>query len=103
MAKDGGAPLPRRVPGATESPQPPAGFEMPVLPPEVRERLLAVIAAAAEQAAAEEGVPGGTATNVRATRRTASTARQDPQARPVPLPRRNPPPASEATAPPKQP
>jgi len=54
MAKDNGMPpLPRRVPGSTDSPRPPR-IGQPVLPESVRRRLLAAIASEHERAEAEE-------------------------------------------------
>jgi len=54
MAEDNGiSPLPRRVPGATDSPRPPTRIEQPVLPESVRRRLLEVIAQEQERAARE--------------------------------------------------
>jgi hypothetical protein len=57
MAEDnGGSPLPRRVPGATESRRPPR-VEQQVLPESVRQRLLMVIAQEQERAAREPEAP----------------------------------------------
>ena len=55
MAEEGGAtPLPRRVPGAADSPRPPAGIKPPVLSESLLERLRAATEAAREQ----EALPG---------------------------------------------
>src|SRR5215470_4886827 len=57
MAEDKGvSPLPRRVPGGTDSPQPPR-VKQPVLPESVRQRLLLVIAREQERAAREPEAP----------------------------------------------
>jgi hypothetical protein len=62
MAEDnGGSPLPRRVPGATDSPRPPTKIERPVLPESVRRRLLKMIAQEQESVAREPPAPDGTA------------------------------------------
>ena len=56
MAKEsGGAPLPRRVPGAGDSPRPPAGVKPPPLPESVLERLRAATEAAREEERAHAG------------------------------------------------
>jgi hypothetical protein len=59
MAEDNGvSALPRRVPGASDSPRPPMRVERPVLPESVRQRLLVVIAKEHERAALEpEALP----------------------------------------------
>jgi hypothetical protein len=58
MAKDGGTPpLPRRVPGAGNSPRPPARVNPPVLPESVRQRLLSVIASESAATATEQSAP----------------------------------------------
>jgi hypothetical protein len=59
MAEDNGvSPLPRRVPGASDSPRPPTRVGQPVLPESVRQRLLMVIAKEQERAAPEpEALP----------------------------------------------
>jgi hypothetical protein len=51
------SPLPRRVPGATDSPRPPTRIAQPVLPESVRQRLLMVIAREQESAAQEPEAP----------------------------------------------
>jgi hypothetical protein len=54
MAEDNdNSPLPRRVPGATDSPRPPTRIEQPVLAESVRQRLLMVIAKEQERASLE--------------------------------------------------
>ena len=69
MADDSGVtPLPRRVPGAADSPTPRAGAGSPPLPEPVRQRLLSALAneaertpalrAAPERDAPEAGAPG---------------------------------------------
>ena len=58
MAEDNGiSPLPRRVPGGTDSPRPPTRVEQPVLPESVRQHLLVVIAQEQERAAREPAAP----------------------------------------------
>ena len=58
MAEDKGvSPLPRRVPGATDSPRPPTRIEQPVLPESVRQHLLVVIAEEQERVAREPAAP----------------------------------------------
>jgi hypothetical protein len=58
MAEDNGAkPLPRRVPGATDSPRPPTRVEQSVLPESVRQHLLMVLAEEHEYAAQEPQAP----------------------------------------------
>jgi len=58
MAKDDGiSPLPRRVPGAADSPRPPTRVEQPVLPESVRQHLLVVIAEEQGRAAREPAAP----------------------------------------------
>jgi hypothetical protein len=53
---NGGPPLPRRVPGAADSPTPPARREAPVLPESVRQRVLAAVAEFHEREATSEEV-----------------------------------------------
>jgi hypothetical protein len=58
MAKDSGVPpLPRRVPGAANSPRPPARVESPVLPESVRQRLLKAHRSAQSTAPADAAPP----------------------------------------------
>lgn len=83
MAEDnGGSPLPRRVPGATDSPRPPTRTEQPVLPESVRQRLLMVIAQEQERAAREpEAVPPEEEAAASQARRTAPDGTGPPQER----------------------
>jgi hypothetical protein len=58
MAEDNGvAPLPRRVPGATDSPRPPTRIEQPELPESVRQHLLVMLAQEQERVAREPASP----------------------------------------------
>ena len=58
MANDSGtSPLPRRVPGAAESPRPPAKAGSPPLPESVRQRLLSALAGEAERTAPLRAAP----------------------------------------------
>src|SRR6516164_7145646 len=56
MADDSGAtPLPRRVPGATVPPRPPARVERLVIPEDLRQRLLTAIADELQRDGAQAG------------------------------------------------
>jgi hypothetical protein len=95
MAEDnGGSPLPRRVPGATDSPRPPPKIERPVLPESVRRRLLIVIAREQENAAREPAAPPQAAASE--ARPTAPVGTDPPPER-TPSPREKAPP-KRATA-----
>src|SRR5947209_7840893 len=67
MAEENGAqPLPRRVPGAADSPRPPARVKPPVLPEDLLERLRTATEAArareatlADEGPTEHDAPGG--------------------------------------------
>jgi hypothetical protein len=95
MAEDnGGSPLPRRVPGATDSPRPPTKIEQPVLPESVRRRLLRVIAREQESAAGEPATPPQTAV---AEERPTAPDGTDPPPERTPSPKEKAPP-KRATA-----
>jgi len=88
MAKEnGGPPLPRRVPGAADSPRPPARIKPPPLPPSLIERLRAAAEIAKEEKE-EEAAHAGTET----ARPDSEPARGRPTTPDVavPLPRRSP-------------
>src|SRR5712691_11626904 len=92
MAEDNGvSPLPRRVPGATDSPRPPR-VEKPVLPESVRQRLLMVIAQEQERAAREREAPPPEGAAASQARHTAPDGTGPPQERT---------PSREENAPPK--
>jgi hypothetical protein len=86
MAEDDGiSPLPRRVPGATDSPRPPTRVEQPVLPESVRQRLLLVLAQEQERAAAEPAAPPQEGEEVASRAQpTAPDGTDPPQERPPP-------------------
>jgi hypothetical protein len=80
MAEDnGGSPLPRRVPGAADSPRPPTRIEQSVLPESVRQRLLMVVAQEQERAAREsEAAPPEEEEGVASQGRTTAPGGTDP-------------------------
>ena len=91
MAKDSsGPPLPRRVPGAADSPRPPARIKPPPLPPSLVERLRAAAEIAKEEETAHAEAETAHPERAPARRPTA------PPDVPRPLPRRS---ASRSDAP----
>src|SRR5215472_5583189 len=87
MAKESSdAPLPRRVPGAADSPRPPARIKPPPLPPSLIERLRAAAEAAREE---EEETARAEVETAHPERKPASKPATPPDV-PVPFPRSSP-------------